>query len=399
VATGYIPSVGAAFVFSGPGFNTVTELTPSTIVSGANFGLYVALNYDGSVALVGGHYSSGPSEADAFSGPGYSTVTTFAGGACVALNGDGTVALIGSGGAVDVYSGSGFSTKMTLTGSGAVPGDDFGVSCALNSDGSVALAGADSENDSNSGAAYVFSGSNYSTQTKLTPDDGPQQEYFGYSVALDGAGDIAIVGAHLDNTTGSATIFSGTGYATRQKLTDSSGVSYEDFGTAVGLSSDGNIAMVSAPGAGTAGTVYRLSGPGYGTVQAFQASDGVHGDGNGYSASMSGDGSILLSGAPARNTNTGAAYIFNAPSASTAARIGRAWVVRRAGHVTVRWQAGVQSGIVGFDVYAGRVRLNARTIAPHRGHLYVFRTWRHVTGSVTLHTLLFGGRVDVTRVR
>ena len=83
--------------------------------------------------------------------------------------------------------------------------DEFGRSLAI-SDGRI-LVGAPYNDDagSNSGSAYLFApnrdGGTWSQIAKFIPDDGQQDDYFGWSVALDG--DRAVIGALNEDDLGS----------------------------------------------------------------------------------------------------------------------------------------------------------------------------------------------------
>jgi hypothetical protein len=81
--------------------------------------------------------------------------------------------------------------------------DYFGYSLAI--DGKIAIVGTPwhaANGRLKSGAAYVFELENgdWVQTAKLTADDGNAYDYFGYSVAIDG--NIAIVGAYGDNDNG-----------------------------------------------------------------------------------------------------------------------------------------------------------------------------------------------------
>jgi hypothetical protein len=85
----------------------------------------------------------------------------------------------------------------------------FGNSVSLNTAGDVALVGADWDDANsltNSGAAYVFTSSSgsWTETTKLVASDSEVNAYFGVSVSLNAAGDVALVGADSDNATGGA---------------------------------------------------------------------------------------------------------------------------------------------------------------------------------------------------
>ena len=102
-----------------------------------------------------------------------------------------------------------------LTASDAASDDKFGISVAVN--GRKALVGArqDDDNGGNSGSAYVFAkpsgGWTTATETaKLTASDGAADDEFGISVAV--AGDTVVVGAHQDGGSGSAYVYSVSGW-------------------------------------------------------------------------------------------------------------------------------------------------------------------------------------------
>ena len=130
--------------------------------------------------------------------------------------------------------------------------DYFGYSVAI--DGNTAVVGMPNDDigaNTEQGSAYILvrSGTTWIQQAKLTASDGATDDYFGHSVAL--SGDIALVGAYLDDVganvdQGSAYIFvrSGTTWSENAKLTASDGVTYDNFGGSVALS--GDTALVGA---------------------------------------------------------------------------------------------------------------------------------------------------------
>jgi len=83
-----------------------------------------------------------------------------------------------------------------LQASDGISGDHFGWSVALNGDGHIALIGAPGKNG-NQGAAYVFTeqSNTWTEQPELTAADGAPVNAFGYSVALSNDGHIALIGA------------------------------------------------------------------------------------------------------------------------------------------------------------------------------------------------------------
>jgi len=214
----------------------------------------------------------------------------------------------------------------------------LGSSVALSADGNTAIVGA--PNDSNdTGAAWVYtrSGNVWTIQgPKLVGKDnsggivtGAQQ---GYSVALSGDGNTALVGGPYDNGSagtggvGAAWVFtrSGTQWTQKQKLIGLSSSGKPQYGTSVALSADGNTAIVGAPndsnGLGAAwvwtwsSTHNQWSGnpnPLVGTPATAKA-------GLGWSVALSSNGTTAIVGGPWDggpdfnnvNADVGAAWVF-----------------------------------------------------------------------------------------
>ena len=103
------------------------------------------------------------------------------------------------------------------------------------------------------GAQYPLVVDPFVQQAELTASDGATYDWFGYTVGLSGNGNTALVGApyHLVNGNseqGAAYVFTNSGgsWSQQQELTSSDGAAYDDFGWSVALSSDGNTALVGA---------------------------------------------------------------------------------------------------------------------------------------------------------
>jgi hypothetical protein len=277
---------GAAWVFtrSGSTWTEQQKLEPNDASGEADFGLSVALSADGDTALIGGLADDGYAGAAwVFTQSGGTwtqqgaklTESQETGkgefGGSVTLSGDGNTALIGGGGVtlgsystpenelqekawVFTRSGQTWTQRQTLTPDGAVEPSDFGDSVALSSDGSTALIGGPGDHAS-LGAAWVFtkSGETWSQQgPKLTGEQSKEPETFGYSVALSGEGNTALVGAVNGNhDTGAASLFTRTaGTWSRQspQLTPSESGEIVFFGGAVALSIDASTALVGGGG-------------------------------------------------------------------------------------------------------------------------------------------------------
>jgi IPT/TIG domain/FG-GAP repeat len=185
-------------------------------------------------------------------------------GATLALSADGNTALIGAYkdnhnvGAAWVFARSGSTWTQQgpkLTGGSEEVGEGVFGCCALalSADGSTALIGGPDDNGE-AGAAWVFTRSE-STWTRQGPkliggSEEVGQGHFGFSVALTGDGDTALIGAYADNTRGAAWVFTRSGSTWTQqgpKLTGrSEGVGKGDFGISVAISADANSALVGA---------------------------------------------------------------------------------------------------------------------------------------------------------
>ena len=97
----------------------------------------------------------------------------------------------------------------------------------------------------------AVSSAGYSQQAKLTASGAMPRGEFGLSVALSALGTTALVGAPVRNTgTGAAYVFTlrrGT-WSQTAVLTASHGAPFDDFGRSVALSARGSTALVGAPG-------------------------------------------------------------------------------------------------------------------------------------------------------
>jgi hypothetical protein len=280
-ADGKSSSTGAAYVFvrSGTTWSQQAELAASDATPGDAFGISVSIS--GSTALVGAYGKS--------SGSGAGAAYVF------------------------VSSGTAWSQQAELIASDGVAGDNFGVAVSVYK--STAVVGA-TDNNSQTGAAYVFvrSGTSWTQQTKLTAADGAHFDAFGSSVAVSGA--TVVVGAELKNSdAGAAYVFvrSGSAWSQQAKVTASDAASNNFFGHAVALS--GSTAVVGAYGKNSEkGVAYAFvrSGATWYQQAELSASDAAAFDVLGASVSIS--GSTVVAGAPFKNSDTGAAYVFVLPS-------------------------------------------------------------------------------------
>jgi hypothetical protein len=282
----------------------VAALTPNTNDRVGGFGMANALNDAGTVAIVGALSTNGmqgaafvfkqtngvwvqSAELTANGKPGFAKF-----GVAVALNGTGTVALIGATfvfgtapleGAAYIFTetnGTWAQTaKLKLPSGTSGFFALFGSAVALNYAGTRALVGAEQQRingNGSQGAAYIF---NYATGAwssglQLTATDGSGGNAFGSSVSLDKAGDVALIGAYSypghGGHQGAGYIFTesnGVWTQTAKLLANDAGI-HDELGVpgAASLSASGDIAALGAPGhnpiVGTAesqGAVYLFS--------------------------------------------------------------------------------------------------------------------------------------------
>jgi hypothetical protein len=272
--------VGAAWVFarSGSTWTQQAKLTEGMAEKGdGEFGFSVAVSSAGTTVLVGSALDNadiGSAWVFNLSGstwqqpgvelaPNDETDTSHFGGS-VALSGAGTTALVGGdqdndgAGAAWVYtlSGSTWTQGPKLTGGQATATANFGCWVALSADASTALIGG-LGNDTNDGAAWVFtnSGSAWSQQAELIPKDESGAAGFGVRLGLSADGDTALIGGYTDGTgtaagTGAAWLFTRSGSTWTQegsKLLAGGETGAGAFGFSASLSWDGNTALIGAP--------------------------------------------------------------------------------------------------------------------------------------------------------
>ncbi|MET0232616.1 MAG: hypothetical protein ABW186_16920, partial [Rhodanobacteraceae bacterium] len=218
-------------------------------------------------------------------------------------------------GAAYVYTraGDAWTQAQKLTAGDAAQNADFGVAVAL--DGSNALIGAYGAS-SYAGAAYAFAnaGGTWGQTQKLVASDAAADAHFGISVALDGTQALvgaegATVGANTHQGAAYAFAASGGAWSETQKLVASDGTEWNYFGRSVAL--DGANAAVGAYGPNALqGEAYLFASSGgtWNETQAFVASDGAGGDQYGIMVALS--GSTALVGANGHDGFEGAAYFY-----------------------------------------------------------------------------------------
>jgi len=286
--------------------------------------------------------------------------------------------------------------QAKLSGDASLPGADgeaddyFGFSVAL--DGDTVLVGTYADDvgaNIDQGSAYVFtrSGSTWTQQAKLTADDGAASDYFGYSVALDG--DTVLVGAIYDTVgansyQGSAYVFtrSGSTWTQQGKLTAGDGAAYDAFGWSVAL--DGDTSLVGAIYDDVAnldqGSAYVFTRSGSTWTQQTKLTAGDGAEGDYFGRSVALDGDSALVGASYDDV-----FSSNQGSAYVFARSGSTWT--QAAKLTAG--DGAASDYFGFSVAldgdTALVGAYASDVGPNLdlGSAYVFTrsgsTWTQQT--------------------
>jgi hypothetical protein len=207
-----------------------------------------------------------------------------------------------------------------LVGTGAVGSGEQGLSVALSADGNTAVVGVYQDN-SNVGAAWVWTRSSgvWTQQgSKWVGTGAVGHAVQGASVALSADGNTAIVGGPGDNSVaGAAWVWTRSGGVWTQqgsKLVGNGAVGEASQGWSVALSGDGNTAIVGGFSDDFyfgAAWVWTRSG-GVWTQQGSKlvGTDAVGGAAPGYSVAICGDATTILVGLPGDNSDLGAAWIF-----------------------------------------------------------------------------------------
>jgi hypothetical protein len=286
-----LAAAGAVYVYlrSGSSWSQVARLVADEPKEGARFGSSVAVH--GDYAVVGA-----PNETYIRSGFGEDITLTNAGAAYVFKLTDGT-----------------WTQAQRLTGYGSHINSYFGCSVAAD-DGRVVV-GSYGE-DSKTGAAYVYyedGGSWLSLGNALTASTGESDDHFGKSVGIDD--DYVIVGApRYEEGTGACNAGAAYIYHWNGSSWDESTLATGECGDSLGsgVAIDDEYAVVGAPGDDAekgAAFVYLRSGSSWSQLQKLSANGGSAGDWFGTSTSL--NGAMVLVGAIAEASDTGAAYAFD----------------------------------------------------------------------------------------
>ncbi len=324
--------VGSARVFSrtGTSWTQETTLSPS---APSGFGWPVALTSDGVRAIVG---TAGNPQVFVRTGTTWSTEGTLTGsgtvfadhfGSAIAVDTDGTHAIVGApmdetspgvtAGSARLFlrAGSVWTEEATLVASDGATGDYFGGAVALSADGSRAIVGAYTDDTTagiDAGSAHVFlrTGTTWAEEAILVASDGARSDALGGSVALSADASRAIVGVQQDSTVvgtqaGSARIFvrTGTTWTEEATLLAATGAAHDQFGGASAISADGALALVGGF-AGERARLFVRRGAAWSEALTLSAIAGAPGDGFGRAVALSADGTHALVGAPGAGPTT-----------------------------------------------------------------------------------------------
>jgi hypothetical protein len=204
--------------------------------------------------------------------------------------------------------------EEVVSASDGMPEDGFGGFVALSGD--LAVLGADGSDDfgMSSGAAYVFrhEGSAWRELAKLTEPETRDFDYLGQTVSISGRR--ILVGcrycSQLGESAGAAYLYEydGTTLSPPTVLLASDGRVGDQFGVYVAIS--GEVAVVSKTADATQGSlyVYRHDGVRWNEEAILVAGDSGPMDELGVGVAM--DGDRILAGAFRKDSATGAAYVF-----------------------------------------------------------------------------------------
>lgn len=277
----HVDSAGARYpLHIDPLLQQGAKLTGGAYESGATeesgFGTSVAVSGKGNVALVGdpeNNLEEGTVWVFTRSGSTWSfreVIDPTPGCGCeefgrsVSLSGDGKTALIGGDGAWVYEEVAGkYEEQAELKDTPKVK--SFGHSVALSFDGSTAIVGAPKGTPLEEGAAYVFTRGSGWNQVggQLTGQGEVGQGRFGYSVAIDGTGTTALIGAPSDGSPATPTgaififIFNGTSWVQKEEHEGPQVSMKIGLGASVALSYNGETALVGAPGQDKYAVVYQ----------------------------------------------------------------------------------------------------------------------------------------------
>ena len=325
-----------------PLFQQGNKLVGTDNIGNAQQGNAVSVSADGNTAIVGGSFDNSQQGAawiytrigNTWTQQGNKLIGTGNIGAArqgtsVSISADGNTAMMGgildntNKGAVWIFTRTGNTWSQQgnkLVASGNVGAAQLGWSVSLSADGNTFIVGGNTDN-SQQGAAWVFtrSGNTWTQQgNKLVASDNVDAAVQGQSVSISADGNTAIVGGIYDNSQiGAAWVYTRTGNTWTQqgsKLVGTGNMGITRQGYSVALSADGNTAMVGGNRDNSfQGAAWLYTRTGNTWTQLGSKIVGTDNTGaayQGYSLSLSADGSTAIMGGIQDNSNQGAAWVF-----------------------------------------------------------------------------------------
>lgn len=346
---------GAAWIYTRAGGQWTqqgSKLVGTGAIGAASQGTSVSISADGSKVLVGGPWDNNGLGAvwvyaglnGVWSQQGSKLVGSGASGtpnrgSSVSISADGKTAIVGgpndnsSVGAVWVFTRQGSTWTQQgskLVGSGATGAAQQGYSVSISADGTTIMTGGINDNIG-AGAAWIYirNGSSWSQQgTKLVGIGAVGKASQGNSVAIAADGNTALIGGPYDNSNAGATwVFKRNGTSWSQqgsKLVGAGGLGSALQGISVGISADGNTAVIGASNDDNstgAMWVYTRSGSTWSQQGNKLIGTGATGAASqGYSVSISAIANTSIVGGNLDDNGNGAAWVY-VPCAATASSI------------------------------------------------------------------------------
>ncbi len=208
-----------------------------------------------------------------------------------------------------------------LIGTGNVGPAESGRSVAISADGNTAIAGAPNDNNQHGAAwIYVRDGNEWKQEAKLVGTGNVGLAQQGRAVAISADGNTVVIGGYFDSGgIGAAWIFTRKNNVWTQQGEKLVGTGYDDFilpvnmGYSVGMSADGNTVILGAPyDSYPRGAAWIFSRTNNLWTQKGEklVDESSPSGGQGISVGLSADGNTAIVGAPLDNNQQGAAFLY-----------------------------------------------------------------------------------------
>jgi hypothetical protein len=332
--------------------NTLYGSTNST------FGAVIALSSDGTTMVISSVSESAVNgvvriytkSGSTITLQGTLTATSSYFGSTLAISSDGNTLAVGAHhensnrGAVRIYTRTDgvWNTTPQQTYTGSASNVFFGIGLAISSDGNVLVVGAHAET-TNIGAVrtYLRTSGTWALQGTPLSSSSPTvvDPNFGYSIALDSAGNTLAVVSYQESTARIYTRANNTTTSwTPKGAIITGGTGSVDFARKVVLSSDGNTLAFSVAPSNNTGLVrvYLWNGSTW-NIQGSALSTGLEGDLFGRFMSISSDGNVLAISSDQEALLSGAVRIYKRTN-GTWSQIGK------------KISTGIQNSIFGYNV-------------------------------------------------